>query len=963
MEYWSLHTHTRESAKDALPSVARVVDRAAELNYPALAITDHGTISGAVEHYLECRKRGIEPLIGVEAYVAINRVGVARPNTMHACIVAYNEQGYRNLCKLTTRSNVNFKWKPIIDTADLAEAFENGELEGLLMTSGCWFGLVARLLREGDFDAVLNVIHALKHWFSGHFYIEIQNHQIFDADHDDELHSRLLHTIAVEHDIPTVLTQDSHYINREDQKLHDAFKQLVSWSNDPDDAVFPGDGYHMVDTEWMVDHHAPDIYERGMQGLQRILGVASLRIPELEEYNLRVPDTTVSGDADAELKALVELKLDDFIDDKLIPRSKRKDYQQRVDEEMDVLISSGFSGYIMLVRAVCEFMRSKDIRYRVRGSATGSLVCWLTGITGYDPLKWNLSFDRFLSRDRAKPPDVDLDVEHERRHEVIDWLRSKFYVCGIGTSLTYGVEEDRYGDSKGSLIVAFKMRQRNIGADPNAPISPKWLNLLERIANYNGSNPDGTPIDAPVKSVGQHPAGILVAPGAKILDEVPQRWVASSETMTSAYDMDDVEKLGLVKLDVLGLRTLTAVAIAEELAHVRCEDFPFTDRQTFASIASGNGVGLFQLEGWTASNGARRLRPSKISDVIAIMALFRPAAIKSKSTESLLERRAGNERIPERHKIIADHTADTYGVLVYQEQALNILKDIGLSVEETEKARKAIKASNANVGNAAKTLEGLMGHIEELARAKGMSGSDIDWLKNALHAYAGYSFNRAHATAYGILAYQTAYLRVHYPVAFWTGTLIASLGAPKNYRGEYPEENYLRAARADGIRIFAPHVNHSDVSYSTDGKSIYRGLQSIKGVGEIAAKELVDNAPYASLDDLARKVAPGRVSGVKDLGKGHSPAACSGVIKALDEAGALDKLGWETHVGPLDKAARNNLITVANSIVKAKSGSLASRKELGAVVDRLWQSEKFAAYPKPKRAEEVAKFFFLSLED
>jgi DNA polymerase-3 subunit alpha len=288
------------------------------------------------------------------------------------------------------------------------------------------------------------------------------------------------------------------------------------------------------------------------------------------------------------------------------------------------------------------------------------------------------------------------------------------------------------------------------------------------------------------------------------------------------------------------------------------------------------------------------MRPSKISDVIAAMALFRPATMDSGATDAYLSRRNGTSQIPERHPLIAKHTADTYGVLIYQEQALDILKDLGLSVEEIEKARKAIKASNANVGNAAKALDDLMEHITTLAREQGFEQGDLDFLTNALHAYAGYSFNRAHATAYGILAYQTAFLAEHHPLAFWTGTLVANEDAPVGPRGIKPEDKYLRAAKEDGIRVRPPHVNRSDVTYCTDGDFVYKGLKSIKGVGNVAAQELVTHQPYQSLDDLARRVSPRRVTGAKDLGKGHTPDACPGTVKALYEATALYGLTRET---------------------------------------------------------------------
>ena len=954
--YWSLHTHTRESAADALPSISRTVARAKELGYPALAITDHGTISGAVEFYLECRRNDIEPLIGVEAYLTLDR-SADRRGRMHACIVAYSEVGYRNLCWLTTQSNVNFRYRPTIDLADLADAYERGRLDGLLMTSGCWFGLVPKLMRQGDFSSVPNVARALSTWFDGRFFIEVQNHMVHDDEHDDELYGWLMYNFAIDNDLPMVVTQDSHYLFLEDKDTHDTFKRLASFKENSDDATFPGDGYHMADQAWIEAHHNPVILEAGLAGLESIRQMAHLRISELDTFELKVPDTTVSGDPDTELMESVDAAVTRFIAAGKIPARRAGAYRERAEEEMEVIMNSGFSGYIMLVRSTTDFINSKGIQYRVRGSATGSLVCWVLGITGYDPIKWGLSFDRFLSRDRAKPPDVDIDVEHERRQEVLDWLENNFYSCHISTSMKYGITDDE-GAKKGTLIGALRMLQRKMGADDSSPITDEWWRELEKIAYYNGRNSDGTEIDPPLASIGQHAAGILIAKSAQDLAVVPRRWIPSSSTMVSAYDQNDVEALGLVKLDILGLRTLSALAFAAEATGIDPESISLTDQATYRRLGSGNTTGVFQFEGWASRKGAKRMKPTKINDVIAAMALFRPATMTSGATDQFLARRSFAAEIPQRHDIIMRHTKDTFGVLLYQEQALNIMKDLGLSVEEVEKARKAIKASNANVGGAAATLVKLMDHIRSLAHEAGMSVEDSKWLEHALSAYAGYSFNRAHATAYGILAYQTAWFLVHHKVEFWTGLLNSSIGQGKNAKtGVKPEQLYLSAAGDDGVVVVGPHVNSSQVKYSTDGEYIRTGLSSVLMVGEEAAAEIVAHAPFDTLDDMAERLAPGSVSGVKDLLKGHSPAACGGVIAALDKVGALSGIGWRSATGPMDKVARNHLITVANKMILDLTGARVSRKDLGLIADEMDTEPTFWELARPDRAKAVANAY------
>lgn len=920
MEWWSLHTHTRDSAKDALPTAARTVALAKQLGYPALGLTDHGTISGAVDFYRACRKNDIEPLIGVEAYVALDRTNsrwgpdrtpdeAASPSglrlrTMHACIVAYDLAGYRNLCELVTRSNDNYYHQPVLDLADLADASVEGRLDGLLMTTGCWFGLLPMMLRHGDMASADNLLQALSGWFKGNLYVEVQNHQIRKPEehHDDDLQGHLLLAIAERNDLPMVITQDSHYLYQQDQKIHDAFKLLTTWNTgDPADSVFPGDGYHMVDEEWMEEHHHPDIFKRGMAGLERIYAQAKLRVPELETYQLRVPDTTTSGDPDAELAHWVADTLLIFQANKRFPKSQWKTYQARANAELEVIHNSGFAGYLWLVKTVCDWLREQHIDFRTRGSASGSLVCWLLGITGYDPIRWDLSFERFLSHDRTKPPDVDLDVEHTRRREVLDWLLDRFYACIISTSHGYKIRAADSDTPAGALAIAYRSHAGALNQMVGLPASFQgiphaWQKAMTQIAEYNGVNPDGTPIDPPISSISQHPAGVLIAPDAQTLEEMPKRWIASSGSMVTAYRQKQVEALGLVKLDVLGLRTLTALRIAEEQVGVKAADFPMTDRRTYMRITSGRTDGMFQLEGGSARWGVRRMKLTKFTDLIAAMALFRPAANESGATDAYLRRKRGDEEVPVRHELLSRHTSDTYGVLIYQEQALSILKDLGLSISEIEEARSAIKASNENVGNAKAQLVALTDHIRSLAHDKGLTEADIAWLIGVVHAFAGYSFNRAHATAYAFLAYQTAYMATHYPTAFWLGTLIANRDNPGIPGKPKPMDVYMREARTDGVKIVGAHINRSEETFTTDGTVIYRGFETIKGVGPRAAAELVLHQPYTSLDDLARRVSTRLVSGSKDLGKGHSPSACAGVIGALHEAGALRTLTREEPV-------------------------------------------------------------------
>jgi len=866
MAFWSAHTHTAFSSKDALPSPQAVINRAVELNYPAIGLTDHGTMGGIAQGYKASRKAGISFLPGIESYVAIDRM-VSRPATMHLGLLATNSHGYRNLVGLNNLAQRNFKYKPVLDLADLAQAAEDGRTEGIAVMTGCWFGLAATLLRGEAPGSVKNIISSLAGWFGSGCYVEIQNHMINDDEHDDWRHSALLQNIADSMGLPVVITQDSHYCHSEDRPAHETMKRLVSWSNDPDDAVFPGDGYHMVDSNWMEEHHSIRTFNAGMEGLEDLLNKAKVRIPELDTFKAAIPDVTPGANPDDALRKAAADGLAKKVTNGSLTATKAKSYAKRVDRELEVVCNAGFAGYLLFTAKVCKWIRKEGIAYNIRGSASGSMLCWLLDITRLDPIQWKLPFERFLSTDQASMPDIDIDVEDVRRDEVMAMLDSQYTTYRIGTWLEMGLNAQ--DDTKGSLIVKWKQKARKTGADPYAPIPDVEMGKLRELAAHR-----------PYSGQGIHAAGVVVAPDEASLSGLPLTWIPSSKQLVSAFPMKDVESMGLVKLDILGLKTLSALREMQDLTGIEPFSVPLDDKNVFKMIAKGDVAGVFQLEGSAAARNIRDVRVTKMADIIASVALFRPAVMQSGATRSYLDRKAGIEQIVQRHPIIMAETKDTAGILIYQEQAMNILRNFGLPIEYIEKARKAIKASNANVGDAAMVMYEVIGKVKE--NAIDLSEEDEDWLEEVLQAYAGYSFNRAHATAYGQVAYITAWFKYHHPVAFWTAQINA-------YIGDDQEVMYLRAARKQGVSIRPPHVNKSNRFYTPDFKSnaIRKGLTSIKGIGPKAAVELSEKAPFISLVDLASRVNASAVTGAALLRKGHSPGACGGVIAHLEEAQAL----------------------------------------------------------------------------
>lgn len=867
--YWSVHTHSKYSFNDALPSVKEIVAEAQRLRYKGLALTDHGNMAGSVELYKACVKAGIKPFPGSEIYLVLDRED-KKAKRYHLGLVAYTTQGYRNLIHISTRSHLQFHYKPLLDLADLAELHEQGRTEGIALTTGCYFGLVIQTLIKDGYEAAKHVVAMYSKWFDT--YIEVQGHSI---DHGDDVLSEdaiatALASMASELGLPLVAAQDSHYVHQKDREIHDSFKRVVAFGPEADDAVFPGDGFHLATQGWVERHLPREVFERCLDGLDLLLSKWDLHIDEIDHYDYRIPDV---GNTD-------------FVKRRVLRRASELNLTQRyIDQiyyEFEIIDTARMWGYLGLVAKVCDHMREVAMFYQVRGSAGGSLVCWLLEITNVDPIKWKLRMDRFLSKDRTKPPDIDLDIEHDRRQELIEWLRNEYAVRQIGTWRTYSIAGD---GNKGSLRVRWISRQKAMGNEGDwLKIAPEDKGLLQELSArelYAG--------------VGTHPAGLIVTNTRAELDQqVPLMWIVGDQKggakghLVSQYDGPTVESIGLVKLDVLGLKTLSVIS--------RClvnmgmdpgeglEFIPLGDSTVYTMISKGMTDGVFQLEGKASKRGVKDLRPTKISDVIAAMALFRPAAMASGATNSFIARKFKEEAVPERHQIIAAATKDTHGVIVYQDQVIEILRALGMGPDDLTAFLKVVKASNGNVGAAAEVMSHYGPMVHTLAAQAGMTTEDVDWLWEALSAFAEYSFNRAHATIYGITAYRCAWLSKHHHLEFFAALLDVAAGSDK-------ERPYQIAARSRNIRLLKPDVNYSRASYAVDPnrRGIRRGLSSIKGIGVSAAQAIESQQPFESLDDFAARVNGRSVSGIKDYL--NSKTTETGKVNMLRKAGAFESIG------------------------------------------------------------------------
>jgi DNA polymerase-3 subunit alpha len=836
-------------------------------------------MSGAVELYKECSKAGIKPFPGEEFYFVRDRQD-KKAKRYHMGLLALNVDGYGSLARLTSKSHTreNFHHKPLIDWTDLAEWKENGGTNSLALTTGCYFGLLIQTLVSDGPDAAKYLLERFVSLFP-HTFVELQKHKIDQPGLSEDDIATALVQMADELGLPVLLTQDAHYCDPADKTVHETLKRVVAFGPDSDDAVFPGDGFHLCESAWVRAHHEEGHWAKGQEGFGHLLSLHDLAIPQLDKYTYNIPHT-VSDPTDTLSTVCME---------RLRNRNLPQPYADRLGDELSVVADTGMAGYLLLVAEVTDWCRKHGIFTMARGSASGSLICWLLGITQCDPIKYQLRFERFISRDRTKPPDIDLDIDKERRQELIDWLSGRFTTCQIGTYLTYGInddekiaEEDR---GKGSLIVAYKKVAKQQGLpkeDIDAiktvyDIPEEWRKPLLELSDRDVC-----------KAVGTHAGGVILTTTADEMHSlVPTMGIPSAKGFrtVSQYTMDQVEALGLVKLDVLGLRTLSLLrrCLALMDRDTDLEWIPLDDTRTFTAIRNGATAGVFQLEGGTAQRGCREIKVRSLKDIIVVQALYRPAVMKSGGKDTYIARREGREKMPEYHPLIMKSVKETYGVIIFQEQVISLLRDLGMQPDELTDFLKAIKGSQkADIIKATETIRQAQDTVWAMCDAKGITLEDFALVWTAIEGFAEYGFNRAHATAYGITAYRCAYLKTHHPLEFATALLQTSEGSKK-------EAQYVSAVRQMGISIRRPHVNISGASYSIDrkSKSVRKGLLSVPRVGVEAAKEIEANAPYTSVEDLIARCNARKVTGGKSWAK---DASLNGHLGQLREAGALGDL-------------------------------------------------------------------------
>jgi DNA polymerase-3 subunit alpha len=877
-DYFPVHAHSEYSTLDGMNSVEQMVETVLKLNQPALALTDHGTMAGVLRLYKECKKHDITAFPGEEIYLVTDATDKeAREKRYHLGLLALTEKGFRGLVALSSRSHSRerFHRRPLIDFNDLKE-FGSAYGPDVAVTTGCYFGLPVQTLINDGPGAAARVVKMIASWFPNTF-VELQNHGIEQDGQSDKAIFNQMYLLSQKLGLPVVLGQDSHYCESFQQPVHDLMKDIC-YFGDSDDNRFPGGPYHMASTKWLKRTVDPLLWSHVEDGHGALLDLNRLKLPALDKYQFHMPSMARNADrvlSDEVMKIAGEMGVSPA-------------YYKAINKELKTVTEMGFANYFLMTLELIKWCQAEGIFVDARGSANGSMVCYIIGITTVDPILWKTPFDRFLSKERQKPPDIDIDIEHARRGEVIEHLRTMFpSMVNIGTYSKIGIQETEDGEDKGSIYVQYAaaMRKKTGGY---GGIAPEHRPLLEALA------------DTPVRrSLGSH-AGGYVIPGDQLAigDYLATGLIASSGTVVTQAVMEDVEEAGYVKLDVLGLRQLTTFRLIMELIgkDPMVEGMgwiPNDDQKALAVLRSGIvGNGVFQFEGWSTAKGAHEMRVATTKEAIDCIAIYRPAVMAGGQQARYLRARAKNA--PETtlgasgNGSLAPLVADTWGVPIFQDQVIDIMRTVGLGFDDWNAILKAVKASNDKITDYAL---GTFNRVHPIFVAcaianAGMTAKEAEYAWSEVMGFADYGFNKAHATNYGLRGYRMAYLKAHYPTQFMAATLSVWTGSDK-------EPKYIKECHRMKLVIHRADVNTSDVLWTMDSPGhLRKGLLSVSGIGQAAAQCIVeereDNGKYKTLEDMIERLPPRPITGGKEYAK---TGELKGTYQKLLEGRCLTSVG------------------------------------------------------------------------
>lgn len=895
-----LHCHSHYSLLDGASPIDAMVSRAKELGMNALAITDHGNLYGAVEFYEACRAVGLNPIIGYEAYVAPasrfdRSTGAKGETSYHLTLLAANRTGFRNLMELSTRAFLEgFYHKPRIDR-ELLEAYQ----EGLICLSGCISGELSRTLLAGNTaEEALARGAELAAWFhrvfGDRYYIEIQNNGLEAQRQALELSVELAKRMG----LPTVATNDAHYVLREDAVAQDVLLCINTgkFRTDVNRMRMEGDQFYLRSPEEMYAAFAG--HEDAVARSQQIADGIDLQL-ELGRRHFPTFTTPPAKTSAEYLRELCEAGLRERYANQPArwqdhdPRSGRLSDEvcRRLERELQVIEKLGFCDYFLIVWDFVRYASERNIPCTARGSGVGSLVCYALRISHVCPLQYGLLFERFLDENRREAPDIDIDFCKDRRGEVIQYVKDKYGEANVAQIGTFGTLAARaairdVGRTLGipifrvDQIVAMVPEQLGITLAESLQQSEELRRAYESDALVRELIDLAMKVEGLARNVGTHAAAVVIAE-RPVGEYVPLQYVKGKTEVITQWAMGDVERAGLLKMDFLGLRNLTILAKAVEFVEqsrgerIDPHQFPLDDPATFALLCRGETKGIFQLESGGIRDLLQRMKPDHFRDIIATNALYRPGPLEGGMVDDYIAVKHGRQQAHYPHPVMREVLEETHGVMVYQEQVMRILNLLGgIELADAYSCIKAISKKKLPV------IARFREEFIEGARERGLDKRKAEELFNQIEKFAGYGFNKSHSTAYALIAYQTAYLKAHYPVEFMAALLSGDIPG-RNFKSKDSLVEHLEDCQRMGVEVLPPDVNRSEADFAVaDGKILF-GLTAIKGCGGGAAEAIVaarnKGGPFTSLFDFCERV---------------DPQACGrATIETLVKAGAFDSLG------------------------------------------------------------------------
>ena len=879
-DFVHLHNHTFHSVLDGLTKIHDLVDKVKELGMEAAAVTDHGTMSGILDYYKTAKKAGIKPIIGIETYVAtrsrFDRDPGKDKQRFHLTVLAMNNTGFHNLMKLSTRANLEgMYYKPRIDH-DLLEELN----EGLIVLSGCASGEIGVALKEDDYDRAREIAKWYKSIFGDRYYLELQDHGHPKSNTHWDVQAKInegLIKLSKELDIEMVVTCDGHYLTHEYQDAHEILLCVGTGSYLSDEKRMSLKDFelHLTDPRDIIDHWGEEFPEV----IRNTKKIADRCDVEIELGRILIPKYPLP-DGENEHSYLLRLTYQGLLQryngaskeeaekldpDEIIPKLS-DEVRERAEMELGVMGNMGYEGYFLIVQDFINWGKSQGIVFGPgRGSAAGSIIAYALNITDLDPLKYGLLFERFLNPDRISMPDIDVDIQDTRRDEVIEYCAKKYGEDHVSNIATFGKMFGRMAVRDVARVLEVPYAESDRLAKLVPPPSqgrhiPLSVSIKEDadLRNEYENNPTAKEVldyaiqlEGTIRSHGVHACGVVIAPDT-LVNYIPLE-MAQKGVVATQFPMGEVEELGLLKMDFLGLSNLTIINNAMRIIRkaykkeINLSELPLDDKKTYELFQRGDTTGVFQLESAGMKRYLRGLKPTTFEDIIAMVALYRPGPMQF--IDSFIRRKHGEEEITYLHSGMKNSLKNTYGILVYQEQFMQISKEwCGFTGGQADTLRKAVGKKKIDLMKKVKPE-----FVEGAVKVGGATKEIAETFWTQLEEFANYCFNKSHAACYGLIAYWTAYLKAHYPDAFMAALMTSDHDDTDRLAIEITECKHM------GISVLSPDVNESFVEFAVvpNENKIRFGMSAVKGVGVGAVEEVLrarEDGPFTSVEDFARRV-------------------------------------------------------------------------------------------------------------